>query len=66
MSEIIGGKRIEANHPLAHLKRFLDPVVEEDIVDEVEELDKNRTTVAVSMAMLMILQVNKRQLMEKV
>ena len=41
MSENIGEKSIEANHPLAHLKRFLDPVVEEDIVDKVEELDKS-------------------------
>ena len=42
MSENIGRKTIKANRPLClPFKRFLDPVVDDNIVDEVEELDNS-------------------------
>ena len=39
MSENIGGTTIKANYHCARLKGFLDPVVDDNIVDEDEELD---------------------------
>ena len=41
MSENIGGKPLKQIIRCACLKRFLDPVVDDNIVDEVEELDNS-------------------------
>ena len=62
MSENIGReKALKQTIHCAHLKCFLDPEVEEDIVDKVEELENRGSECGNANDIAM----NKRQLMEK-